>query len=183
MMKVVTHHGIAADIDREDRCKVLEAKANSLHSIAVVVASRGINAVKKCPTDTAREAMINSDFAAGDDLATWVRGHWDGSPSRHWQTAKGSVRTISSVQEYRRASALSILASSAVKKVSVLLCRQGRAAALLRFVPPLQGERQGCPGSGVRRRLRASPARAGRRVGGGVHRRVACQEVRRLRKA
>jgi hypothetical protein len=43
-MKVVIHHGIAADIDRENRCKLLEAKANPILSALSILPS---SAVKK----------------------------------------------------------------------------------------------------------------------------------------
>jgi hypothetical protein len=53
-MKAITNHGIAADTDRENRCKLLEAQANPLLSMFMVAAGRVINAAKKGPSDTAR---------------------------------------------------------------------------------------------------------------------------------
>jgi hypothetical protein len=115
----ITHHGVAADIDRENRCKLLETMANPLLPMFIVVASRGVNTAEKGPADAARDAMIHTDFAAGHDFETWVRGHRDVSRSRHWQTVDRFVRTFRGEHEYRIAPALSILPSAPAKKVGV----------------------------------------------------------------
>jgi hypothetical protein len=53
---------IAANIDCEDRCELLEPFANPVFAMFVVVTGDGIGAAEKCPTDTPSDAVIESNL-------------------------------------------------------------------------------------------------------------------------
>ncbi len=74
-MEVIAHHRIDADVNRKDRRQMLEPLANPIATMLVVLTRIKIDATKERPPHTAGDAMINTDFTAGHDLATSVRGH------------------------------------------------------------------------------------------------------------
>ena len=74
-VQVIAHHGIAADIDRENRCKQLESFADPLLAIVVVVLGEGIDTAEKRPAHAPRHAMIDTDLVGRHDVRACVGGH------------------------------------------------------------------------------------------------------------
>jgi hypothetical protein len=77
---MVAHDGIAADIDREDRGKLLEPLADPLLAVFVIMSGFDVEPTKERPANAPRDAMIDPNLVGRHDLTARVSRHRDVTP-------------------------------------------------------------------------------------------------------
>ena len=76
-MDMVAHDGITADIDREDRGKVLEPLADPFLAMLVIMSGFDVEPTKERPANASRDAMIDTNLVGRHDLRARVSRHRD----------------------------------------------------------------------------------------------------------
>jgi hypothetical protein len=79
-MDMVAHDGIAADIDRGDRGKLLEPLADPLLAVLVIMSGFDVEPTKERPANAPRDAMIDPNLVGRHDLRARVSWHRDVTP-------------------------------------------------------------------------------------------------------
>jgi hypothetical protein len=79
-MDMVAHDGITADIDREDRSKLLERLADPFLAVLVIMPWFDVERTKERPANAARDAMIDANLVGRHDLSARVSRHRDVNP-------------------------------------------------------------------------------------------------------
>ena len=79
-MDMVAHDGITADIDREDRGKLLEPLADPFLAVLVIMSGFDVEPTKERPANASRDAMIDPNLVGRHDLRARVSWHRDATP-------------------------------------------------------------------------------------------------------
>ena len=72
---MIAHNDVAANIDCEDRCELLEPFANPVFAMFIVVTGDRIGAAEKRPADAPCDAVIDSDLVVSHDNMACVGWH------------------------------------------------------------------------------------------------------------
>jgi hypothetical protein len=74
-MEMFAHHGIAANFDAEQPCRLAQAIKNPIFAVAIVLPGERVRAAKEGPSDASGDAVINTDTVFNDDLVPGVWRH------------------------------------------------------------------------------------------------------------
>ena len=73
---MIAHNDVAANIDCEDRCELLEPFANPVFAMFIVVTGDRIGTAEKRPADAPCDAVIDCDLVVSHD--NMARAGWHG---------------------------------------------------------------------------------------------------------